>query len=884
MVCHRDDFRDCTSLAARSLSFVAALLVPLLLSAQSARPAPQPPVYGTVVTAVSCEIISDHIGVVIAVRSNVPYRAELLHNPHRLYLDLTGAAPARKDLGVNLGACRSLVERVRIAEHEPGTTRVVLDLSQPVAYAIGPSGPQAITISLKPDIDGRVHGLSKAETHTGELRTKTTPLPPPSPPSRASLAIATLSGAVCQSNGDESKVVIEVEPPVLHRSDMLHNPDRLYFDFLTTTVGSGVHGTKVCTPLVDRIHIGEHGPGVARVVFYLKRPVSYATSPSKSPPGVIVSLREVGPAITTSRGETHQSKKGNAANRVPLTRRTRSAVAGKVFASDAERSSESEMLASPPPIDDVLSVVKRADNGDAEAQAALGHAHESGELGGVHYSQAFHWYERAAEQGNVYAAIRLGDMYANGIGTGRNPEQAAHYYQAVAPVSELARTRLRGLTGPGNKPVEIASRSVPPNTTPSSLSTKPPSLSAPPMDQPTTEQSTPPRTPATLAGERVNQGRPLQAESHASSAIPEIIGTDQLRNLHARPVYLAAMAGSLYVPSPSVASAAPERHSGSHGFEYDVARVPRDPAAAVKWYQNAAVHGIADAQFALGNIYLEGRGTAKDPAKAAMWYRRAAEQGNAAAQNNLGLLYLKGSGVRKSPVEAVRWFAKSAEAGDLGGQNNLGAAYVNGSGVLVDYAEGAKWLRKAADQGSIESQYALGTLYATGRGVSQDPAAAVQWFARAANQGYARAELMLGKMCLAGQGTARDYTQARQWFERAAAQDLPEADFALGQIFREGLGVAPNGPEAVTWYQRAAKARDAAAQYALGEIYSEGKLVTPDPVLAYAWFALAASNGHERGLKAINTIAPKMTISQIAAAQQRAYALAAQVAASRQKN
>jgi TPR repeat protein len=60
-------------------------------------------------------------------------------------------------------------------------------------------------------------------------------------------------------------------------------------------------------------------------------------------------------------------------------------------------------------------------------------------------------------------------------------------------------------------------------------------------------------------------------------------------------------------------------------------------------------------------------------------------------------------------------------------------------------------------------------------------------------------------------------------------------------------------------------------------MYMEGKSVAADPILAYAWFAIAAANGQERGLKAINAIAPKMTIDQIAAAQKQAHALAAQM-------
>ncbi len=61
----------------------------------------------------------------------------------------------------------------------------------------------------------------------------------------------------------------------------------------------------------------------------------------------------------------------------------------------------------------------------------------------------------------------------------------------------------------------------------------------------------------------------------------------------------------------------------------------------------SAEQGYADAQFNLGGMYAEGKGTPQDDKQAVHWYTKSAEQGLAAAQNNLGVMYLNGKAFRK---------------------------------------------------------------------------------------------------------------------------------------------------------------------------------------------------------------------------------------------
>ena len=68
-----------------------------------------------------------------------------------------------------------------------------------------------------------------------------------------------------------------------------------------------------------------------------------------------------------------------------------------------------------------------------------------------------------------------------------------------------------------------------------------------------------------------------------------------------------------------------------------------------------AEQGDPEAQYNLGDMYINGEGVPEDQAEAAHWFRLAAEQGHAEAQFDLGVMYSQGRGVPQDVVEAVRW-------------------------------------------------------------------------------------------------------------------------------------------------------------------------------------------------------------------------------------
>jgi TPR repeat protein len=105
--------------------------------------------------------------------------------------------------------------------------------------------------------------------------------------------------------------------------------------------------------------------------------------------------------------------------------------------------------------------------------------------------------------------------------------------------------------------------------------------------------------------------------------------------------------------------------------------------------------GPAAADFAAGLEAFDGG----DFAAVLEAWRPLAEAGDAEAQTALGGLYLTGSGVPADAVEAARWFRLAAEQGDPVAQLNLGDLYATGRGVAPDLVQAYLWLSLAAAQG-----------------------------------------------------------------------------------------------------------------------------------------------------------------------------------------
>jgi len=191
-----------------------------------------------------------------------------------------------------------------------------------------------------------------------------------------------------------------------------------------------------------------------------------------------------------------------------------------------------------------------------------------------------------------------------------------------------------------------------------------------------------------------------------------------------------------------------------------------DYATALRELRPLAEQGSADAQFNIGLMYNQGRGTPVDYKEAAKWYRLAAEQNLPRAEFYLGVIYFKGQGVPQNFKEAEKLFFAAAMQDDVKAQVTLAQMYeTDHPGVPQNMSEAMHWYYFAAQLGNSVGQMETGRLL---RKLGRNEEAA-SWFRLAAEQNDPYAQDFLGLMYANGEGVAQDHRQSYMWFSLAAA-------------------------------------------------------------------------------------------------------------------
>jgi TPR repeat protein len=161
--------------------------------------------------------------------------------------------------------------------------------------------------------------------------------------------------------------------------------------------------------------------------------------------------------------------------------------------------------------------------------------------------------------------------------------------------------------------------------------------------------------------------------------------------------------------------------------------VRRDVKGAYALMQAAAEAGNRLAQFNLAQLMIDRN---ESMGKAVDYYQRAAEAGLADAQYAMAQVYLNGAGGRKMDVaEARKWLTLSARQNYDTAQLDLGTWLTEGRGGIKDEKDGFAWLKRAAEGGNIAAQNRLAKLYMNGIGTDPDSLAAAAWYILARRSG-----------------------------------------------------------------------------------------------------------------------------------------------------
>ena len=457
---------------------------------------------------------------------------------------------------------------------------------------------------------------------------------------------------------------------------------------------------------------------------------------------------------------------------------------------------------------------KAAKKHHTEAQYELANMFFNGYGGAKDSKSAITWYKRAAEDRHARAQLQLGKILYSGLGVTPNRSAGTKWLKLAQEngVTE-ARNVLENSGETDSETTEIAK--------------------APP------------------------KAKPKEPEQPKELTLAENGNVDAQYTLGIR--YLKGD-GSRKNPQKAVKwirKAAEQDHAGAQyqlGIMYrDGIGVPKSENEAVKWLRLASSWGInkaqrdldsllrkqllasedeftanpelsnPDSQFALGMMYVDGKGVAKDPSTAVQWFLKAANQDHHEAQYRLGKMYIDGEGVKSSKKEAKLWLAKAADGGLTKASKALEKILKSEeerilkkevqalqSSILFPYLEDAK-------KGDVDAKYQVGILYVEGKHVPKDVNEGIRWLQDAAKSDHAMAQLKLGEIYLNGLPQVdKDYVIAVNWLQKAADTGNPDAQYNLGNMYKKGLGVDKSNAKAVKWFRLAAKQGHVKARKQLG--------------------------------------------------------------------
>ncbi|MCR4378650.1 MAG: SEL1-like repeat protein [Rhodospirillales bacterium] len=206
--------------------------------------------------------------------------------------------------------------------------------------------------------------------------------------------------------------------------------------------------------------------------------------------------------------------------------------------------------------------------------------------------------------------------------------------------------------------------------------------------------------------------------------------------------------------------------------------VQSDPAQAGLMLEGAALQGHGDAAYQLGLMQT-------DANRRIEWHSMAASLGQVDAEYALGEAYLNGIGTAKEPAWGLSWFERAARAGHAPAQYALGMALSTGLTGPAMYEEALVWLLIAKKNGFADADLLIGFLEAR---LSSSVLASVQERADAwTNEPVGDAE---------GRATTRfaQHALGRLGFDAGLADGIQggRTDMAVS-AFRQSQGLEPGG-------------------------------------------------------------------------------------------
>ncbi len=322
----------------------------------------------------------------------------------------------------------------------------------------------------------------------------------------------------------------------------------------------------------------------------------------------------------------------------------------------------------------------------------------------------------------------------------------------------------------------------------------------------------------------------------------------------------------------------------------------KDDEKAWTYLQKASDAGNANALTYIGALLFEGgklgdKQITKDPALAVKKFQQLADQNNPAGLRTMGELYEGGlGGMPKDFKKALEYYEKAVQGNDAAAQLRLASFYDRGIDLVPgddkieiqrNDAAALQLYRLAAQNNVPLAIYNVGAFYEAGRAVDRDMTKAFTLYLQSAISGLAFGMQKTGVYYLNGAGTQKDPVAAAGWFARSAAAGLPDGSLSYGIVTE--MGLVPQKDASISQFFAAGghyndaadspNASDAVRMEALlriGSLYFRGLMVPsgeqPKPNLerAYMYFKQASNIDPKNQLAASarDEAAAKLTVDQ----------------------
>eukprot|EP00049_Salpingoeca_infusionum_P021024 m.365947 g.365947 ORF g.365947 m.365947 type:complete len:1069 (-) comp33986_c0_seq1:174-3380(-) len=277
----------------------------------------------------------------------------------------------------------------------------------------------------------------------------------------------------------------------------------------------------------------------------------------------------------------------------------------------------------------------------------------------------------------------------------------------------------------------------------------------------------------------------------------------------------------------------------------------RNPSReAFRLFRLAAAQGHVNALVQLGNCYEKGVGTHPSVSLAASCYRKSAVQGLPEAQYKMGMLHMQGVGVEQSMRHAAMFFEQAVAGGNNpAAMFELAKLYDVGEGVKhKDSAKATQLLEQAAELNHKGAMRALIQRIKTRHMTPSHRKTVTALVCRAAKQDDPMAQCYLGSCYERGNGVDKDLKRALECYRSAAQCGHAHAQYKLGRCYKCGIGVKANLKQAIRLFQSAAGKESAAANHRLGRCHEKGEGVPRNPKVAVAYYKAAMEQRHPKAI------------------------------------